>query len=134
MVAKTAQTVAAVLMLTFMLVGGFYVKNIPAWIAWLKYGSFLTYSFNLLSKIQFGGQTYYDCDGVGPPPGGAALVPSLDCPPVADLQAALKLGADPNGPPWEVGVLLGFLVVFRALVYVALRVKTAPNGPSQRAR
>ena len=31
------QTIAAVLMLVFMLVGGFYVRNIPAWIAWLRW-------------------------------------------------------------------------------------------------
>jgi len=36
MVPKTAQTITAVVMLTMMLVGGFYVTNIPVWIAWLK--------------------------------------------------------------------------------------------------
>ena len=35
MVPKTAQTVAAVVMLCFMLVGGFYVSNIPVWIGGL---------------------------------------------------------------------------------------------------
>ena len=29
---KTAQTVASIIMLGFMLVGGYYVRNIPAWI------------------------------------------------------------------------------------------------------
>ena len=51
MVPKTALTIAAVLMLTFMLVGGFYVKNIPAWIAWLKWLSFMTYAYDLLLKV-----------------------------------------------------------------------------------
>ena len=33
---KTAQTVTTVVMLTFLLVGGFYVRDVPAWIAWVK--------------------------------------------------------------------------------------------------
>jgi hypothetical protein len=59
--AKTAQTIAAVIMLTFMLVGGFYVTNIPVWIGWIKWTSFLTFAFNLILKIEFGGRTLYDC-------------------------------------------------------------------------
>jgi hypothetical protein len=38
---KTAQTVTTVLMLTLMLVGGYYVRNVPVWISWLKYLSFM---------------------------------------------------------------------------------------------
>jgi len=33
---KTAQTVASIMMLTFMLVGGFYVRDVPIWIQWTK--------------------------------------------------------------------------------------------------
>ena len=51
MVPKTAQTVAAVVMLCFMLVGGFYVSNIPVWIAWIKWLAFLTFTFALLTKV-----------------------------------------------------------------------------------
>ncbi|EIE22543.1 hypothetical protein COCSUDRAFT_16269, partial [Coccomyxa subellipsoidea C-169] len=53
MEAKTAQTVTAVIMLTMMLVGGFYVTTIPVWIAWLKYLSFIYYGYNLLLKIEY---------------------------------------------------------------------------------
>ncbi len=28
-------------MLTFVLVGGFYVKEVPGWIGWIKYLSFI---------------------------------------------------------------------------------------------
>ncbi|GAB4821556.1 hypothetical protein N2152v2_008602 [Parachlorella kessleri] len=121
MVPKTAQTIASVLMLGFMLVGGFYVQNIPSWISWLKWLSFITYAYNLLIKIEFGGVTLYDC--------GAQSIrhPQDDpnCFPVTDNQAALKMFVNPNGPVWEVGVLFGFLIFFRFLVYVALRKKTA---------
>lgn len=42
---------AAVVMLGFMLVGGFYVRNIPDWIGWLKWVSFMTYGYNLVLKV-----------------------------------------------------------------------------------
>jgi hypothetical protein len=38
---KQAQTVTTVVMLTFLLVGGFYVKDVPVWIGWIKYFSFI---------------------------------------------------------------------------------------------
>ena len=38
---KNAQTVTTVVMLTFLLVGGFYVRDVPAWIGWIKYISFV---------------------------------------------------------------------------------------------
>lgn len=36
MVPKTAQTIASVVMLTFVLTGGYFVTSIPAWIGWLS--------------------------------------------------------------------------------------------------
>ena len=33
-------------------VGGFYISNIPVWISWLKYASFIFYSYNLLLKAR----------------------------------------------------------------------------------
>jgi hypothetical protein len=34
---QNGQTIATILMLTTMLVGGYYVRTIPVWISWLKY-------------------------------------------------------------------------------------------------
>lgn len=42
-------------MLTFLLVGGFYVRDVPVWIGWIKYVSFVYWGYNLLCKIQFRG-------------------------------------------------------------------------------
>lgn len=47
------QTVVTVVILTFLLVGGYYVRSIPIWIGWIRYISFIYWGFNLLLKIQF---------------------------------------------------------------------------------
>ncbi|CAB5321699.1 unnamed protein product [Rhizophagus irregularis] len=46
-------SVGTVFMLGSMLLGGFYVKNLPPGLAWLKYLSFVTYSYGLNLQIQF---------------------------------------------------------------------------------
>ena len=48
-------------------VGGFYLANIPAWIAWLKYLSFIYFGYNLLLKAEYHGRTLWDCGGQNPP-------------------------------------------------------------------
>ncbi|KAF6253780.1 P-loop containing nucleoside triphosphate hydrolase protein, partial [Scenedesmus sp. NREL 46B-D3] len=125
---KTAQTVASIIMLGFMLVGGYYVRGIPAWISWIRYLSFVYWGFNLLLKIEFAGATYYSCgsSGLGTLDGAAAAGPSAEpCQAVSDLQAALQLPTDTNeSPALEVGVLLAMLVLLRLMVYHTLRQKT----------
>ena len=44
---------AAVIMLTSMLLGGFYVKNLPSWIQWAQYLSFVTYAFDGMLYFEF---------------------------------------------------------------------------------
>jgi hypothetical protein len=110
-------------MLTFMLVGGYYVRGIPPWISWVRYLSFVYWGFNLLLKIEFAGATYVSCGGgLGSGDAGPSASP---CEPVRDLQAALQLPVDPNASPaLDVAVLLAILLAFRAAVYVTLRHKT----------
>lgn len=119
---KTAQTVTTIVMLTFLLVGGFYVRDVPTWMAWIRYISFVYWGYNLLLKIQFGGGgdgalQYYDCSTAG---GGGG------CTPVTDLGTALRMPVDPNQSPWlEVVVLIGMMLLLRALTYWVLKRKTA---------
>ncbi|KAL4427647.1 hypothetical protein ABPG75_001736 [Micractinium tetrahymenae] len=126
--AKTAQTIAAVIMLTFMLVGGFYVTNIPVWIGWIKWLSFLTYTFSLLMKIEYKGQSFWDCslgdDKNFNPSDPWNYVASGQCAPVDDLNKEFHTSIDINSVPWEAAVLIGFLVAGRIAVYIALRKKT----------
>ncbi|MCO5587048.1 hypothetical protein L7F22_040993 [Adiantum nelumboides] len=50
---QKATTFASIAILVFMLVGGFFVKYIPPFIAWIKYFSFQAYTFNILIQIQY---------------------------------------------------------------------------------
>ncbi|KAI9124429.1 hypothetical protein K1719_004351 [Acacia pycnantha] len=52
--AKQASTVAAVVMLGFVLIGGYYVHKVPSCMGWLKYVSMTFYCYRLLIYIQYG--------------------------------------------------------------------------------
>lgn len=52
--AKRGSTLLTLIMLGFLLMGGFYVHKIPAWFAWLKYTSLTYYSYQLLINVQYG--------------------------------------------------------------------------------
>lgn len=43
---------------------------------------------------------------------------------MADINESFNSTLDINGPPWEAAVLVGFLLVSRVAVYIALRKKT----------
>ncbi len=71
--------------------------------------------YNLLLKINFGGETYLDCPANAP------------CTPVPNLQQALGLTTSTEDGVWpEVLVLFGMLIAAQSAVYIVLRVKTCP--------
>lgn len=53
--AKHASTVVTIIMLAFLLTGGFYVQKVPIGIRWLKYTSFTFYCYRLLIGAQYRG-------------------------------------------------------------------------------
>ncbi|KAJ3671673.1 hypothetical protein LUZ60_007752 [Juncus effusus] len=53
--AKKASTLVTVIMLAFLLTGGFYVTHVPFWMIWVKYTSFTYYCFRLLILVQYKG-------------------------------------------------------------------------------
>lgn len=56
---KSATILGSVIMLSFFLAGGYYVQNVPPFIAWIKYVSTSHYTYKLLLGSQFGhGETY----------------------------------------------------------------------------
>lgn len=58
---RKAGTIAATLMLTFLLTGGFFVQEVPAFISWLEYVSFVHYSYKLLLMSQYNPKDTYIC-------------------------------------------------------------------------
>jgi hypothetical protein len=104
---KQATTLASIVMLSFMLTGGFFVQHIPVWMKWLKYISFNYYNYRLLTKIQFSSSEKYDCNT---PTGceGMATAPAFH---------GMHLG----GGGIEAMALLIMVVGYRVLAYFALR-------------
>lgn len=132
---KTAQAVAAVIMLTFILTGGYFVSNIPVWIAWVKYLSFMYYSLALVLYLQFdaGNAPFYSCYATID--GAKCQAVDVDnpstnelCDPVINLQHSLGINQDIVSQSEAIRngmILLGFLIVLRIAVYFVLRSKTS---------
>lgn len=91
--AKKASTLVTIIMLAFLLTGGFYVTHVPGWMNWVKYTSFTYYCFRLLIFVQYRGHDI--------------LIREFD-----QGEANLELC---------IGALVGMFVGYRLLAYLALR-------------
>lgn len=109
---KQATTLSSVIMLVFLLAGGYYIQQIPTFIAWLKYISFSHYCYKLLVGVQYTENEVYEC-GMG-----------VHCR-VLDFPAIKFLGID--NLVWDVAALTVMLVGYRLLAYVALRMDRKPH-------
>lgn len=103
---KQATTLSSVIMLVFLLAGGYYIQQIPPFISWLKYISFSHYCFKLLVEVQYSQNEVYEC-GIG-----------IRCR-VVDFPGIKYLGIGHIW--WDVAALGVMLVGYRLLAYVALR-------------
>ncbi|XP_059440855.1 ABC transporter G family member 26 [Corylus avellana] len=104
---KRAGMVASLILMLFLLTGGYYVQHIPKFMRWLKFLSFMYYGFRLLLKVQYSGDQLYDCQSQG---GCRPLQssPSFD---MVNLDGGLQ----------EVWVLLAMAVGYRLCAYFCLR-------------
>ncbi|CAN6380787.1 unnamed protein product [Urochloa humidicola] len=93
--AKRASTLVTVIMLAYLLTGGFYVHNVPGFMVWAKYTSFTYYCYRLLIAVQYGGHL-------------RRMLP----PEVVDGEA---------GPAACVAALVAMFFGYRLLAYLALR-------------
>lgn len=109
---KQATTLASVIMLVFLLAGGYYIQHIPPFIAWLKYISFSHYCYKLLVGVQYSGFEVYECGF------------EVRCR-VADYPTIKQLGIHNLG--FDVVALTLMLVGYRLLAYAALRVNQLPH-------
>ncbi|OAY55292.1 ABC transporter G family member 26 isoform X2 [Manihot esculenta] len=104
---KRAGMFASLILMLFLLTGGYYVQHIPKFMQWLKYLSFMYYGFRLLLKVQYDGDELYECGSKG---GCRPLQssPSFD---TVNLKGGLQ----------EVWVLLAMALGFRITAYFCLR-------------
>ncbi|KAG6637368.1 ABC transporter G family member 9 isoform X1 [Carya illinoinensis] len=103
---KSAATLGSVVMLSFMLAGGFYVQHVPPFIAWIKYLSISYYTYKLLLGCQYSLSDTYPCDAAA----GYCLVGEY--PPIKQVGL--------NKQALAFVALTIMLVVYRLIAYVAL--------------
>ncbi|KAI7748326.1 hypothetical protein M8C21_006640 [Ambrosia artemisiifolia] len=104
---RRAGNVASLILMLFLLTGGYYVQNIPEFMRWLKYISFMYHGFRLLLKVQYTGDELYECESIG----GCRPLQSSPSFYTVNLKGGWK----------EVWILLGMGVVYRLLAYICLR-------------
>lgn len=111
--AKQASTMVTVLMLAFVLTGGYYVHRVPPFVSWIKYASTTFYTYRLLINVQYGD--------------GESISSLLGCSTGIhhhDTATCRFVHEDISGqihPALSVGILLIMFVGYRVLAYLALR-------------
>ncbi|KAK7387186.1 hypothetical protein VNO78_27763 [Psophocarpus tetragonolobus] len=104
---QRAGTAASLILMLFLLTGGYYVQHIPKLMRWLKYLSFMYYGFRLLLKVQYSGDELYDCESRG----GCRTLQTSPTFSIVNLKGGLQ----------EVWILLAMAFLFRFLAYFSLR-------------
>ncbi|CAI0396035.1 unnamed protein product [Linum tenue] len=95
---KKATTIASVVVMSFMLSGGFYLKNVPGFMEWARNVSFNYHTYKLLLKIQYScslGRSDVECGFIR------------------------EMGVGSGG--LEVGALFVMITAYRLLAYLFLR-------------
>nr|QVT92333.1 ABC transporter [Salvia miltiorrhiza] len=120
--ARRGSVVVTVVMLAFVLAGGYYVHNLPFCGYWLKYVSIIFYCYELLVYVQYGdGESISSLLGCSAP----GLRPGLGFGPKPgrDLVTCRFIHQDIQGqisPATSVAMLLLMFVAYRVLAYVSL--------------
>jgi hypothetical protein len=112
--------------LGMMLLGGFYVKSLPPWLAWLKWTSSMRYAYSSLVQVQFVVGPPLLCEGGEVIPACRAL-PSGTPLPASDVLAWIGIDAvpgtaiTPTNVFMNVGMLAGLFIAIRFASYLTLR-------------
>ncbi|KAL7249044.1 hypothetical protein ACSBR1_011246 [Camellia fascicularis] len=104
---RRAGMIASLVLMIFLLTGGYYVQHIPKFIQWFKYLSFMYYGFRLLLKVQYSGDELYECESKG----GCRTLQSSPSFDTVKLSGGLE----------EVWVLLAMALGYRLCAYICLR-------------
>lgn len=105
---QKATTFASVVVLAFMLTGGFFVQHIPPFIAWMKYLSFQAHVYKILIQLQYSHETSSDCNSDG------------ECHNIESARALMSHSSLYN-IGYSVMALLIMVFGYRLLAYIALR-------------
>ncbi|KAM1659390.1 hypothetical protein ACFX1X_002530 [Malus domestica] len=100
---KKATTLASIVVMTFMLSGGFFIKKVPSNVSWIRYIAFNYHTYRLLLKIQYG------C------PSGSGTSGNETC----ESQLIKELRLDSG--VMEVGAMIVMIIGYRLLAYLFLR-------------
>jgi len=120
---KRALTVAVIVGLGSMLLGGFYTKRVPPWMVWSRYVSHISYAFNILIRVEYQHATR---------PFTCATASAYE---ICKSNVTSQLtGADvlPNVKTIDLGiaesfaVLWSMIVFFRVLFYLVLKYLNKP--------
>ncbi|KAL8208959.1 hypothetical protein R6Q57_008371 [Mikania cordata] len=106
---RRAGMFASLILMMFLLTGGYYVQHIPEFMQWLKYLSFMYHGFRLLLKVQYSGDELYECESIG------------GCRPLQSSPSFDTVNL--KGGWYEVWMLLGMGLGYRLLAYICLRRK-----------
>ncbi|CAN8270134.1 unnamed protein product [Cochlearia groenlandica] len=106
---KRAGMIASLVLMLFLLTGGYYVQHIPKFMQWLKYLSFMHYGFRLLLKVQYTGDQLFDCESKG----GCRTLQSSSSFDTVNLNGGLQ----------ELWFLLAMAFGYRLCAYFCLRKK-----------
>ncbi|XP_021905991.1 ABC transporter G family member 26 [Carica papaya] len=104
---KRAGMIASLILMLFLLTGGYYVQHIPKFMQWLKYLSFMYYGFRLLLKVQYSGEELYECESKG----GCRTLQSSPSFDTVNLNGGLQ----------EAWILLAMALGYRLCAYFCLR-------------
>lgn len=103
---KQATTLASVTTLVFLIAGGYYVRNIPPFIVWLKFLSYSYYCYKLLLGVQYNEDDMYECSK------------GIYCR-IAEIPAVKSMGL--NNLAIDVFIMALMLVGYRLVAYLALQ-------------
>ncbi|KAL2633890.1 hypothetical protein R1flu_005369 [Riccia fluitans] len=103
---KTVGIISAMIMLIFLLAGGYYVKNIPVFVGWVRYVSLVYYGFRLLEKVQYSPDQTYNCKSSG------GCLRFEDCPVFKDMSL--------DGGFRDALALIIMIILYKVLAYIFL--------------
>lgn len=115
---ERGMVVMTVVSLGLMVIGGFFVRQVPRWLLWLGYLSPFKYSYN--SSVQLVFNKPVPCDGSG------VLATCVENPTgSASVEEVLKFLGVQYSTGFNVGMLLVLFFVMRVVAYFALKHKKA---------